>query len=54
MRTKRRPEQDLRSEVGTKSSGEDFAGIELRISRMSLSEAGEGVSRVGPMCMRSS
>ena len=49
MRTEKTPEQDLRSEVGTKSSGEDLAGIELRIFKTSLGETGEGVSKVGPI-----
>ena len=31
IRTEKTPEQDLRSEVGMKSSGEDLAGFKLRI-----------------------
>ena len=53
IRTEKTPEQDLRSEVGMKSSGEDLAGIELRISKTSLGETGEGVSKVGPIWVRS-
>ena len=49
MRAEKTPEQDFRSEVGMKSSGEDLAGIELRISKTSLGETGEGVSSVGPI-----
>ena len=47
IRTEKTPEQDLRSEVGMKSSGEDLTGIELRISKTSVGETGEGVSKVG-------
>ena len=48
MRSEKTPEQNLRSEVGMKSRGEDFAGMELRIARTCLGETGEGASRVGP------
>ena len=49
MRSEKTPEQDLRSEVGMKSRGEDLAGIELRIAKTSSGETGEGASRVGPV-----
>ena len=48
MRSEKTPEQDLRSEVGMKSRGEDFAGMEFRMASTCSGETGEGTSRVGP------
>ena len=48
MRSEKTPEQDLRSEVGMKSRGEDFAGMEFRIANNCSGKTGEGTSRVGP------
>ena len=50
MRSEKTPELDLRSEVGMKSRGEDFAGMEFRIGRTCSGEAGDWV---GPTRARS-
>ena len=49
MSSEKTPEQDLRREVGMKSRGEDFAGMDLRITRTSSGDTGEGASRVDPV-----
>ena len=42
MRSEKTPEQDLRSEVGMKSRGEDFAGMEFRMASTCSGQEREG------------